>query len=293
MEYALALPSYRAGASAEAIDAATAAAARLGWQAVFTTDHVLVDTSRRAADYAVVFDPLITLAHVAARVPSVRIGISVVVVPMRNAVVLAKELATLDVLSAGRLIVGVGVGWNRNEFANLGAADRFGVRGAYLDEAIELWRHLWGNGEGPFKGRFHQFDEVRFGPLPVQGASVPIWVGGAHEAALRRAGRLGDGYHSSAAGPAQLAVRIPVVRAAAADAGRPAPLISARLRVEFGAHEVPWYVVAGTPEQMLGELRAFAELGVDQLTFDFVETDPVRQVALMERFHEEVLSLLE
>jgi len=292
MDFGLALPSYREGASAEGIEAAAETAARLGWQALFTTDHLLVEPSVRSTDYFSVFDPLITLAHLAPLQPSLRLGISVVVVPMRNAVVLAKELATLDVLSRGRLIVGVGVGWNETEFAHVGAAARFHTRGAYLDEAVAIWRHLWAGGSGPFEGRFHSFGEVRFGPLPVQGGQLPVWVGGRHEAALRRAGRLGEGYHATASSPAQLAVRIPIVRRAAQEAARPAPLISARLRVAFGAQEGSAYVLAGTPQQMLGELQAFAGLGVSQLTFDFMQPDADRHRQLMERFDREVLAAL-
>jgi probable F420-dependent oxidoreductase len=292
MEFALALPSYREGASVEGIDAAAETAARLGWQGVFTTDHVLVEPSPRSSDYFEVLDALVTLAHVAVRQPSLRIGTSVAVVPMRNAVVLAKELATLDVLSGGRLICGVGVGWNETEFGNVGAAERFHRRGAYLDEAIDLWRFLWAGNSGPFEGRFHRFGEVRFGPLPPQGERLPVWVGGRAEAALRRAGRRADAYHSSATSPQQYAVRAPVVRNAAAEAGRPAPLLSARVRVEFGPQERPYYVVCGTPEQMVGELRAFADLGVEHFLFDFVETDPERLTGIMERFDSEVLAAL-
>lgn len=292
MEFGLALPSYRDGATVESIDAAAETAARLGWHGVFTTDHLLVEPSPRSADYYNVFDPLITLAHVAARQPSLRIGISVVVVPMRNAVLLAKELATLDALSGGRLICGVGVGWNETEFTYVGAAERFHRRGAYLDEAIALWRHLWAGGTGPFEGRFHRFEEVRFGPLPAQGERVPVWVGGRSEAALVRAGRLADAYHSTATSPQQYAVRIPLVTNAARDAGREGPLLTARVRVAFGPHEAPFYAVAGTPEQMASELRAFSDLGVEQFTFDFGETDPERHTALMERFDDEVLAAL-
>ena len=116
MEFGLILPSYRAGATTESIDASASAAARLGWHSVFTTDHLLVEPSKRSEDYYTLFDALATVVHVAARQPSLRVGISVVVVPMRNAVELAKELATIDALSGGRLIVGVGVGWNETEF---------------------------------------------------------------------------------------------------------------------------------------------------------------------------------
>jgi probable F420-dependent oxidoreductase len=290
MDFGLILPAYREGATVESIDAASEAAARLGWHSVFTTDHVLVEPSERSKDYFNIFDALVTLAHIAVKQPSLRVGVSVVVVPMRNALVLAKELATIDALSGGRLIVGAGIGWNQAEFAHLGEADRFHRRGAYLDEAIQIWRHLWGGGTGPFTGRFHSFGEVRFAPLPVQDGGVPIWLGGRDERALRRAGRLADGYHSTASSPAQLAVRIPVVRAAAEEAGRPAPTISARMRAAFGAHESPFYQLAGTPEQMIGEIHAFEELGVSHIAVDFVETNPERSVALIERFDAEVCS---
>jgi probable F420-dependent oxidoreductase len=292
MDFGLALPSYRVGATRAGIEAAAETCARLGWHSLFTTDHLLVEPSEHSADYFHIFDPLITLAHLGPLQPRLRLGISVVVVPMRNALVLAKELATLDVLSGGRLICGVGVGWNRTEFGNVGAGDRFTSRGAYLDETIAIWRRLWAGDTSPFAGRFHRYDKIRFGPLPAQGAQVPIWVGGRHEAALRRAGRLGDGYHATASSPAQLAVRIPVVRRAAEAADRPMPLISARLRVHFGSYEGRGYVLAGTPEQMVAELRAFADIGVGHACFDFVEPDVERHAALMERFDREVLDAL-
>jgi probable F420-dependent oxidoreductase len=288
LDFGLVLPSYRSGATTESIDAAAETAARLGWHSVFTTDHILVNPSARTEDYYNIFDALLTLPHVAARQPTLRIGISVLVVPQRNAVVLAKELATVDALSGGRLIVGVGVGWNEAEFGNVGADSLFHRRGAYLEEAIALWRHLWSGNQGAFDGRFHSFRDVRFGPLPPQGSNLPIWIGGRDEAALRRAGRLAQGYHATASGPAQLAVRVPVVRAAAEQAGRPAPRVSARVRVAFGPHEVPFYMLAGTPQQMIGEIHSFAEIGVDHLALDFGETDPEQLSRQMARFDDEV-----
>lgn len=290
MDFGLILPSYRPGASVEAIEGAAQTAADLGWGSVFTTDHLLVEPSRRSEDYAELFEAILTSVHVAARQPTLRIGISVVVVPMRNAVQLAKELATADALSGGRLIVGVGVGWNRTEFGYLGLAERFSQRGAYLNEAITLWRHLWSGNQEPFEGRFHSFGEVRFAPLPAQGAELPIWVGGRDEAALRRAGRLGQAYHATSSGPAQLAVRLPVIRAAASEAGRPAPLISARVRVHSGPNEQQFYMLAGTPQQMRTEIRGFVDVGVEHIAFDFAETDVQKLTAQMTRFDSEVLS---
>jgi alkanesulfonate monooxygenase SsuD/methylene tetrahydromethanopterin reductase-like flavin-dependent oxidoreductase (luciferase family) len=172
----------------------------------------------------------------------------------------------------------------------MGLGDRFSRRGAYLTEAVHIWRQLWSGNTGPFNGQFHSWDEVRFGPLPAQGADVPVWFGGRNEKALRRAGTLGEGYHSSATGHDQLAVRVPIVRAAAAEAGRPEPLISARVRVQFGPNEEPFYKLAGTADQMVAEIRAFEAVGAGHMAFDFAETDPAKAVALMERFDREVLA---
>ena len=171
-----------------------------------------------------------------------------IVVPQRNAVVLAKELATLDSLSGGRVVAGVGVGWNETEFANLGMADRFHVRGAYLDETIRLWRHLWSGSSEPFHGRFHDIEDFAFAPLPERRAALPIVVGGKAKQALERAGSLGDGYHASVSSPAQYGERVPIVRAAAQAAGRPEPWLSARARVEFGEAVSTGYAMRGTPE---------------------------------------------
>jgi probable F420-dependent oxidoreductase len=292
VKFGLILPSYREGASTESIDASSETAARLGWDSVFTTDHLLVEPSARSEDYYNIYDALVTLAHIAAKQPSLRVGISVVVVPMRNAVVLAKELATIDSLSGGRLIVGVGVGWNATEFDYVGETDRFAVRGAYLEESVQLWRHLWRGDQSPFHGRFHSFDEIRFGPLPTQGENMPVWFGGRDERALTRAGRLGQGYHSSASGPGSYEPRVPVIRAAAAEADRPEPTFSARFRVAFGQHDSPFYMLSGDPDAMVAELREFEALGVSHVAVDFAETNPERHRDLMERFDRDVAAAL-
>ena len=154
MKFGLILRTTGDGASLEAIEAGAETAERLGWETVWTTDHVLVPHSA-ATEYGRTFEAVETLAWVGARHPRVKLGTSVIVVPQRNAVILAKELATIDALSEGRLIAGVGIGWNEAEFANLGESGRFHKRGAYLDETIRLWRHLWSGSSEPFEGAFH------------------------------------------------------------------------------------------------------------------------------------------
>lgn len=279
MKFGLSLRNTGATSSPETIEAGAETADRLGWNSVWTTDHVLVPASA-AADYARTFEAIETLAWVGAKHPRLKLGTSVIVVPQRNAVLLAKEFATLDVLSGGRVTAGVGVGWNEVEFANLGAADRFHRRGAYLDETIRLWRHLWSGSTEPFQGAFHQFADFVFGPLPMNGAALPIVVGGGSPAALRRAGTLGDGYQATRANPDEMARRIPEVRAAAEAAGRPMPAVSARVSVTTDHAE------------MLRDARAFEILGVAELVLVFPETEPPQLVAAIESFHREVVGAL-
>ncbi len=291
MDYGICLPNFPAGASPEGIEAAATVAEQLGWSTIWTTDHVLVPHSA-ADDYGRIYEAILTLAWVGARHAGLRLATSVIVVPQRNAVVLAKELATLDSLTGGRLIAGIGVGWNRVEFGNLAMADRFHVRGAYLDETIALWRHLWSGSSEPFRGRFHTLEDFVFGPLPDQGADLPILVGGRAEAALRRAGALGDGYHSSASSPAQYGERLPVIRAAAEAAGRPMPWLSARVRVEFDASS-SGYAMRGSPEAIAAEVRKFADLGVTHLALWFGATDADEIVSRAERFMRDVAPQIE
>lgn len=291
MEFGICLPNFPDGASPEGIEAAAETAERLGWSTVWTTDHVLVPRDA-AADYGRIYDAILTLAWVGARHPNLRLATSVIVVPQRNAVLLAKELATLDALTGGRVIAGVGVGWSEPEFANLGVADRIRVRGTYLDETIALWRHLWSGSAEPFHGRFHTIDDFAFEPLPDQGGRLPIYVGGRAEAALRRAGTVGDGYHSSATSAAKYAERVPVIRAAAEAAGRPMPRLTARAFTEFGAATTRHYAIRGTIEEMAAEVRAFADLGVTHLALWFDTTDPEQLRDRCERFDREVAPLV-
>ena len=269
MRYGLCLPNYTDLASAEAIEAAADAADRLGFDSVWTTDHVLVDSSADGADYRTNFDVLETLAWVGAKHPGLGLGTSVIVVPQRNGVVVGKQLATLDALTAGRVIAGVGVGWSEAEFANLGMAERFSVRGAYLDETIRLWRHLWSGSREPFAGRFHQLSDFVFGPLPAQRSSLPIWIGGRNDAALERAGRLADGYHATSSSPEAFAQRIPTIRAAAEAAGRPLPTLSSRVRlaldepVESSAARP--YTLRGDAAQVRAEIAKWEDAGVEFL----------------------------
>ena len=285
MDFGLCLPNFRAGSSPQGIDAATAAAVDAGWSTVWTTDHLLIDRPN-AGDYGRIYEAILTLAWVGGRHPSIKLGTSVIVIPMRNAVVVAKELATLDALTGGRVICGLGIGWDEAEFRNVGVAEQFHRRGAYLDETIRLFRHLWSGSSDPFRGRYHEFEDFMFEPLPDQGGSLPIVVGGRAPAALERVGASADGYHSTSTSPKAYAERIPVIRAAAEKAGRPEPSWSARVRVEPGPAKAGAraYALRGTPDEMAAEIRAWQDVGVGHLAVWFDETDPLRLTAQIQAF---------
>jgi len=161
-------------------------AEELGVDTVWLPDHLLPPQPYGPA-FGGVYEPLVTLAHLSARTTRVRLGTSVLVAPLRDPFLLAKQAATLDALSGGRFVLGVGVGWSREEFAAVGSD--FATRGARTDEALRLLRHLHGGG-GPFEGRFHSYEQGEFAPRPER--PVPVMVGGTSERALRRAAAWGD-----------------------------------------------------------------------------------------------------
>lgn len=291
MKPAIILPTMPRGANPEGIDAAAETADRLGWRTAWVTDHVLVPHVTEA-EYGTIYDLIVTLAWVGARRPGLALGTSVIVVPLRNAVVLAKQLATLDSLVGGRLTVGVGVGWNEVEFANVGASAIYHRRGAYLDETIRLWRHLWSGATAPFEGQFHQFNDFVFGPLPAQRDGLPIVVGGRSDAAFRRAATLGDGFHASSMSPTTLADRMEQLRGLSAAAGRPPLPVTGRVNVRFGTPPATGYAIAGSPAEMLAEVRKYESLGVEELAYSFGETDAERVRDAIERFDREVLAAL-
>jgi probable F420-dependent oxidoreductase len=291
IDFGIILPTMLAGASTEGIVAAAEVAERLGWSTAWTTDHVLVPGST-PGDYARIHEAIVTLGYVAGRHSRLRLGTSVIVVPQRNAIILAKELATLDALSGGRVIAGIGVGWNRREFDNLGMGDRFPVRGRYVEETIALWRHLWSGSSAPFRGRFHAFDDFAFGPLPPQGAALPIVIGGSSEAAIRRAGRLADGFHAGFGTADALRAIRTVLADAAAGVGRPTPALSVRATVRFDDPSPGVERLRGTPERMAIQVRELADLGVSHMAVAFAETDPASVVNAAERFAREVIPLV-
>jgi probable F420-dependent oxidoreductase len=216
-------------ASADGARAVATAAENAGFESIWTVEHVLVpigyeseypyDKSGKmpggeTTDFP---DPLVWLSFVAACTSTIKLATGILIVPQRNPGVLAKEVATLDKLSNGRLLLGVGAGWLEEEFDALGIP--FGDRGKRLDEYVHAMRELWASDDASYTGEFTSFQSVVSRPRPIEG-SVPIVVGGHTNVAARRAGRLGDGFFPANGSNEQLQELFDVMRATALEHGR-------------------------------------------------------------------------
>jgi probable F420-dependent oxidoreductase len=211
------------------------------------------------------------LTYLAGVVRRPKLGVSVLVVPYRNPVLTAKVLTTLDVLSGGRLIYGVGSGWLEGEFAALDAS--YEHRGAVTDEYIEIFRRLCSDDWPRYEGRFYRVPEIGFYPKPVQKPWPPIWVGGNTEAALRRAARLGDGWHPLGLLPGEIPERLGRLRAHCETVGRDVRNLTLSLRTwshlgstaELGDLPVGQGSLVGDAVDIIDQVRRYEDVGVTHL----------------------------
>jgi probable F420-dependent oxidoreductase len=227
-----------------------------GFESLWTVEHTVVPEGYESAypyspdgrmaggvnDFPLP-DPLIWMAYVAAATSRIRLATGIIILPQHNPVITAKQVATLDHLSNGRVILGIGVGWLEEEFRALGVP--FADRGRRTDEYVAALRELWSGDPPTFEGEFVRFRGAHCRPRPVRG-TVPIVVGGHSEAAARRAGRLGDGFFPARGAPAEL---IDLARRTAAASGRDPASVE---------------ITASAPDD-LGEVPRLAALGIDRL----------------------------
>jgi probable F420-dependent oxidoreductase len=305
MRYGFYLPTRGQTATPEALETLVARGEALGFSSVVIADHIVFPvTIRSKYPYTVSgafpgqgdqLEQLSLMAFIAGKTRALRLISSVMILPHRNPVVTAKMLATIDVLSGGRVTVGVGVGWMREEFAALGAPD-FDRRGAASDEYIRIFKALWTQDPASFHGEFYRFEAIRCLPHPVQKPHPPIWIGGHSKAALRRVARLGDGWHPVGANPAA-PLRPPELRALLAELHRlteaegrdpstltisyKAPIYDAGQGVDGGAERRPF---SGSPQAIADDIGVFAGLGVSELIFDFRSESLAESLDRMARF---------
>jgi probable F420-dependent oxidoreductase len=230
MKFGAAFLNTGPGVAPEGAATVARAAEDAGYDSVWTVEHVVVPANYESpypysptgkmpgGEDSPIPDPLIWLAYVAGATTTIKLATGILILPQRNPVVLAKETATLDVLSNGRLLLGIGVGWLREEFDAIGVP--FEERGARTDENVAALRALWTEAEPTFAGKFVNFERAKSFPHPVQAGGIPIHVGGHTPAAARRAGRLGDGFFPAFTTPETIVPMLDIVRQAADEAGR-------------------------------------------------------------------------
>ena len=284
----------------------------LRYSSVFVTDHVVIPLSTQSAyPYSAsgrfagdwkdgYLEPLALMSFLGGATSRIRLGTSVLILPYRNPVFTAKTLATLDVLTRGRVILGAGVGWMKEEFEAL-QAPPFEQRGRVTDEYIRLMRECWTREPVKFTGQHYRIADVSALPKPVQKGGIPVWIGGHTPAALKRVGELGDGWHPIGLRPpgllfpAEYREKAAVIHEHARKAGRDPRAIELSLRVPLdlaGRRAKPTagdrVLFTGTAAEVIGDVRAYQALGVTHFVFDPAPADLRGRLAMMDRFAEDV-----
>jgi probable F420-dependent oxidoreductase len=273
----------------------------LGYHGIFMSDHVAITPTVAQRYPEPFFDALTTLSWLAGQTTRVDLGTTIIVLPYRHPILLARQVANLDELSGGRFIFGVGIGNAADEFAALGVPHN--RRGAWSDEMLDAMTTLWtGTGEVTYRGRHIAFDRISAIPTRQQ-PHPPIWVGGNSDSAIRRAVRFGAAWHPINQSVAALRDRwLPVLEAAAAEVGKPQPALNARIRMHLTdeATTTPDRAPGtGSLEQVHDDLRGLEALGAQYVVLDWYNwpdvegtRDHERAFAMLATLAEQVLDLL-
>ena len=256
----------------------------LGFESLWTVEHVVIpqphmpypcskDGHMPGGDEVPIPDPLIPLAYAAAITARLKLSTGVIILPQRHPLYLAKQLATLDLLSNGRMMVGIGSGWMKEEFDSLQI--QFNQRGARTDESIQAMRSLWTQPAASFHGKHFHFHDVKSYPKPLQTGGIPIHIGGHSLAAARRAGRFGDGFFPTLTSPDKLSALFAVTREEAKKAGRNPDAI------EFSA------MAPGKPDSV----KALRDIGVTRIILAPPSSDPARLRAGLAKIAEDLANI--
>ena len=273
------IPNCRHLATPDIIRRTAVRAEQLGYDSVWVSDHVVVPNAYLDRIGAGIYDPLVTLAVAAGATSRVRLGTTVLIVPYRNPVVTAKMVSTLDALSGGRVVLGVGAGWQAEESAMLGVP--FAERGPMTDEYLAAMRELWTSPAPSFAGKYTQFEGLHFEPKPVQRPHPPIWVGGHGRASLRRAAAIGAAWHPINRSAEELrAGRAELERLCRARSRAVRPAIALRndlcvLRPGRppGTSVRGGSVLVGEPAALVERIGELKAAGVEHLVIEFLAAD--------------------
>jgi len=288
MKFGVVLPSYGTRAGRLGILDTALAAEQLGFDSVWLTDHLALSLPDSEI-FGNIFEAVATLAYLAGSTSRIRLGISSLVLPQRNPVEVAKQLATVDVLSGGRVMLAAGIGWSESEYRNLGY--HFEDRGARMDEALKILRTLWRGGSRPFsfQGKYYTFADMVFSPPAVQLGGPPLWVAGNSAAALRRAVMLADGWHADGLTAPALAELLAGVRAMIAN--RPFT-VSMRVTLTRQPAEDPSALHYGAPDALIGQLQELQAAGLEYLIFNVQAETQAERERILRSFAQEVVPAL-
>ena len=314
MHFGFYLPNSGEGAQPDALASIARLGDRLGFFCMVAPDHILHPNQVESVyPYSLTGsilsggnmgegewpEQITTLAFLAGVTEHIRLVTSVMIVPYRNPLLTAKMLATLDVLSKGRLIVGAGVGWMEEEFEML-STPPFSERGAVTNEYLRAFIELWTQDNPTFDGQYTQFSDLTFLPKPVQKPHPPIWIGGQSRPAIRRAARLGNAWHPVGAIPAtplepdELAGNVALLRELAERAGRDPTSIDVSMKAPLYDSSMdqtgPRRRFSGSPEDVLEDISIYEDVGVTHLVFDFRSPDPGETEDRMSHFADEIMS---
>ena len=292
MKFGVMLPHYRQVASAEGIIRVAQEAESMGFDSVWVSEHTAVpdqDVERFGLGY---FDPFTVLGYAAAVTKQITLGTSIIIMPFRNPLHMAQVAATVDQLSNGRLILGVGVGSAEQEYRALGAP--WEERGSVADEVIQVLQHVWTADQPNFEGKHFHFSGINSFPQPVQRPHPPFWIGGGSRRSIRRAAEYGDAWHPSRPSFELLEEGAPRLHRLAERAGRDPSkiLIAARhpMKILDGAAHSDWPLV-GLESSVIKGINRFASAGVTHLVMDTFYSIPELHeetvdtvLATMERF---------
>jgi len=314
MEYGFYLPSGGPAAQPDALASIARQGDKLGFFCMVMPDHIVQPRHIESQyPYSVTGDiqqahqtasderleQVTTLAYLAGITERIRLVTSVMIIPYRNPILTAKMLATLDMLSKGRLILGAGVGWMEEEFELLDTPP-FAERGAVTDEYLRAFIELWTKDDPKFEGKYVSFSGITFLPKPVQKPYPPIWIGGQSKPAIRRAARIGNCWHPVGAIPAaplepeELAQNLITLREYAEKAGRDPSEIQVSVKAplyDTADSGGPRRRFTGSADVVRQDIQTYADVGVTHLIFDFRTADPQQSEDRMARFAEEVMAV--